>query len=67
MDGENGFLVEPGDHDGFVDAIRLLLSDDELRDRMREATLEEVKRHDIRSIAQEWEALYEELAASPTY
>jgi len=67
VDGENGFLVEPGDHDGFVDAIRRLLSDDELRDRMREATLEEVKRHDIRSIAQEWEALYEELAASPTY
>jgi len=66
VDGGNGFLVEPGDHDGFVEAIRRLLVDDDLRQRMKEATLEEVKRHDIRSVAKEWEDLYEELITNPT-
>ena len=66
VDGKNGFLIEPGDRDGFVDAIRRLLNNDELRGRMREGTLEEVQRHDIRSIAKAWEDLYEELAADPT-
>jgi glycosyltransferase involved in cell wall biosynthesis len=63
IDGENGFLVEPGDEDGFVEAIRRLLQDDVLRDRMRDATLREIQRHDLRNIAREWEGVYEELLA----
>lgn len=33
-DGENGFLVEPCDKEALHDKIKLLISDDELRDRM---------------------------------
>jgi len=33
-DGENGFLVEPCDKEALHDRIKLLISDDELRDRM---------------------------------
>jgi glycosyltransferase involved in cell wall biosynthesis len=61
VDGENGFLVQPGDMDGFVSAIRRLLDDDTLRDRMRDVTLQEVQRHDIRNVAKKWEEIYEGL------
>jgi glycosyltransferase involved in cell wall biosynthesis len=61
VDGENGFLVEPGDQDGFVKAVRRLLHDDSLREGMREAVLREVRRHDLRNVAREWEEVYEVL------
>jgi glycosyltransferase involved in cell wall biosynthesis len=64
IDGENGFLVEPGDLDGFVKAIRRLLGDEILRDRMRDATLRGIQRHDLKNVARAWEAVYEELLAS---
>ena len=63
VDGENGFLVEPGDQDGFVEAIRRVLTDDILRDRMRDAALRRVQRHDLRHVAREWEEIYEDLLA----
>jgi glycosyltransferase involved in cell wall biosynthesis len=63
VDGENGFLIEPGDQDGFVKVIRRLLQNDVLRDRMRDATLREIQRHDLRNVAKEWEEVYEELVA----
>lgn len=63
VDGENGYLVDPEDRDGFVEAIRKLLQDDVLRDRMRDATLNEVQRHDLKNVAGEWEEVYKELLA----
>jgi glycosyltransferase involved in cell wall biosynthesis len=63
VDGVNGFLVEPGDEDGFVAALDRLLKDDALRARMRKATLEEVKRHDLSRVSREWEEIYSELVA----
>jgi glycosyltransferase involved in cell wall biosynthesis len=65
FDGENGFLVEPGDQDSFVDSIRRLLRDDSLRERMREATLREIQKHDLRNVAREWEEVYRELLRRP--
>jgi glycosyltransferase involved in cell wall biosynthesis len=61
VDGENGFLVEPGDEDGFVDSVTKLLEDEVLRDRMRDATLREIQTHDIRNVAKEWEEVYDGL------
>lgn len=40
--GENGFLVANGDIDGFVDAIRKLVDDTELRNKMGEAAYKKV-------------------------
>ena len=64
VDEKNGLLVEPGDLDGFVDAIRRVLGDDALRDRMRDATLREIEKHDLRNVAGEWEEVYEGLLAA---
>jgi glycosyltransferase involved in cell wall biosynthesis len=63
VDGENGFLIEPGDQDHFVEVIRRLLGDDALRERMREATLTQIQKHDLQNVAKEWEGVYEELVA----
>jgi 1,2-diacylglycerol 3-alpha-glucosyltransferase len=63
VDGENGFLVEPGDQDRFVEVMLQLLRDDGLREHMREATLMEIQKHDVRNVAKEWEEVYEELMA----
>ncbi len=63
VDGENGFLVEPGDQDGFVDATKRLLKNSDLAERMGEATLREIQRHDLKTIAREWEEVYEGLLA----
>ena len=59
-DGENGFLIEPGDQAGFVAAIRRVLQEDDLRERMQAATITEIQRHDLRNVAQQWEEAYEE-------
>ncbi len=61
VDGENGFLIEPNDEEGFVGAVRKLLEDGVLRNRMRDATLREIEKHDLRNVAREWEEVYEEL------
>lgn len=63
VDGENGLLVEPGDEDRFVEATRLILHDPDLADRMRNATLNEIQRHDLKNVAREWEEVYEGLLA----
>jgi phosphatidylinositol alpha-1,6-mannosyltransferase len=34
QDGFSGFLVDPGDHDGIADRLKILLADDELRRRL---------------------------------
>jgi len=67
VDGENGFLIEPGDQDHFVEVMLQLLNDDALRERMREATLTEIQKHDLRNVAKEWEEVYEELVARRTF
>ncbi len=47
-DGETGLLTSPGDVDEFAAAIRRLLSDENLRQRMSEAAADNVaNRHDI--------------------
>ncbi|MBU1693437.1 MAG: glycosyltransferase family 4 protein [Verrucomicrobia bacterium] len=44
-DGENGFLVEPGDADGMARAVQMLLKDPGLRRRIGQQALEDVRRH----------------------
>jgi glycosyltransferase involved in cell wall biosynthesis len=61
VDGTNGFLVKPGDQEAFVKATRSLIRDDTLRNRMRDATLMQIQRHDIKNVAKEWEEVYEGL------
>ena len=43
-DGENGLLVDPGDVRGLADALRRVIEDGDLRQRLAEAGLEECRR-----------------------
>ena len=61
-DGESGFLVRPGDVDGFAERICRLIEDDGLRRRMGAASAEQSERFRIDRIMAEWERLFQSLA-----
>lgn len=57
-DGENGFLVEDGNTDSFVQKLELLLEDENLRIQMGANAQKSVKKYDIDSIMKRWEELF---------
>ena len=57
-DGENGFLVEPRNSEEIAEKVLLLLNKDELRKRISEKNIEEVKRYHWESIAIRLEEVY---------
>ena len=56
----NGLLVEPDDKEGFVNSILSVIQNAEYRDRLRMATLEDIKQHDIERVVDRWEEVYAE-------
>ena len=56
-DGENGFLVEPGDTEGFAEKMELLMNDEALRKRMGTQAAKTVMRFHKESILDQWETL----------
>lgn len=56
--GENGFVVEPGDTDGLVNAMRILADDESLRARMGRASLEVAKQFSIQKCANSYLELF---------
>lgn len=57
VDGENGFLVEPGDVDAFAECVRVLCSDPAMRQRMAEAARASFReRYSARAFAAAWDA-----------
>lgn len=64
--GETGWLVPPGDSRALADAIRLLMGDAELRERLGRAGRQSIlERFSWRKAAQETLAVYEELLGRP--
>jgi glycosyltransferase involved in cell wall biosynthesis len=59
LDGESGFLVEPGDREGLRLALRRLIDDPDLRDRMGEAAAQRAKLFGPEVVVPEFEAAYE--------
>jgi len=57
---ENGFLFEPGSTDTLSEKIIEILSDDTLRRRMGQASLEIVQQHSIENTISQFESLYME-------
>jgi glycosyltransferase involved in cell wall biosynthesis len=57
-DGENGFLFADGDYKTLADKAIKLLSDNDLRKRMSQKSLEIIAKHDINKVMGEFENLY---------
>ena len=61
-EGRAGVLVQPGDVDGFADALDGLLGDEALRSRMGAAGQTDVKKHALPSIVTRLEQIYAEVS-----
>lgn len=60
-EGIGGFLRHPDDIDGFAEAINVLASGNELREKMRKDNLETIKRFDVENVKKEMRNIYEEI------
>jgi glycosyltransferase involved in cell wall biosynthesis len=56
--GKNGFIVEPGNTNGYLLALRELLSDRSLLNRFRQASREKAQEFDIKRVAQAYEDIF---------
>lgn len=61
-DGENGYLFPDGDNKTLTKKILTILSDQKLKARMSEKSLEIIKDHDIKKIIEKYESLYHEIS-----
>ena len=64
-DGQNGRLVEPGDVEGFAEAIRALLADPDAAKRLGDAARETIEaNYTMEQVAARWVAVYQEVVAA---
>ena len=61
--GENGFLVDPMDEQGYVQAMESLLSDPQCLLRFRQASREKARAFDLAEIVERYASVYQEVAA----
>ena len=57
----NGFLVENGNSDAFVQKIELLIEDENLRIQMGKNAKNSISQYDLYIIMMQWKKLFEEL------
>ena len=62
-DGQDGFLVEPGDKETFAARLRQLIEDEELRRRMGQAAKINSQRFSLDNVMKQWVDLFAELTA----
>jgi len=60
-DGVNGFLVEDGNVDAFVERLVLLFEDKKLRKSMGENAQKSMASYELNAIMHQWKALFESL------
>jgi 1,2-diacylglycerol 3-alpha-glucosyltransferase len=63
LDGRNGYVLKPGDHEGLAERIITILKNDALRKEFSRNSLLIARRHDIEKSADKLESLYSKLAA----
>jgi glycosyltransferase involved in cell wall biosynthesis len=61
QNNENGFLVENGNLDAFVQKIELLIEDENLRIQMGQNAKNSISKYDLYIIMMQWKKLFEEL------
>ncbi|HRY21725.1 MAG TPA: glycosyltransferase family 4 protein, partial [Flexilinea sp.] len=60
-EGKNGFSFDPEDTDSFASALRALLESPEMLRSFRQNSLESAKKYDIKRIAKQYEAVFEQV------
>ena len=60
-DGEDGFLITPGDRINFANKLRLLIEDEELRCQMGANAIANANRFSLDNVMQQWLELFETL------
>ncbi len=60
-DGVNGFLIEPGDMDGFADKLLKLMTDYELRKSFSDNARKDLYRFDMDSVIEQWVEMLESI------
>jgi len=60
-DGENGYLFLDGDGEMFTEKVIAILSDQAMRARMSEKSLEIIRDHDINKTIEKYESIYSEI------
>lgn len=61
VDGRNGYLLQPGDHEGLAEKIMTILNNDALREEFANNSLQIARSHDIEKSADKLERLYSRL------
>ncbi|MFA1543084.1 glycosyltransferase family 4 protein [Actinomadura monticuli] len=64
--GEDGLLVPAGDVEALTAALRKLIEDPDLRDRLGEQALRSVRRHDLDRIGPRWSRLIADVGGAGT-
>jgi glycosyltransferase involved in cell wall biosynthesis len=60
-DGDNGFLFKVGDTEKIAHSITKIFSDEVLRQKMAEQSLEIIKKHDIKNVINQFESIYTQI------
>lgn len=60
-DGKGGFLLPPGDVDGFVRAIRTVLADEQLRQTMKAHNRRRIRDYSIPAVVEQMAQLYQSM------
>ncbi|MFH6943215.1 glycosyltransferase family 4 protein [Flavobacterium sp. FlaQc-50] len=59
QNNENGFLIEEGNKDSFVEKLVLLMEDENLRIEMGQKAIKSIGKYDLDTIMQQWKVLFE--------
>ena len=62
VNGENGFLCQPGNIDEMAEALRKILSDEGLRAKFAEKSIELAREHDFEKTLDKFENIYKKVA-----
>jgi glycosyltransferase involved in cell wall biosynthesis len=66
IEGQNGYVLEPGDHEGLAERTIRILNDDKLREEFSLNSLRMARSHDIDKSADKLERLYSKLVSQIT-
>jgi glycosyltransferase involved in cell wall biosynthesis len=61
QNNKNGFLIEDGNKDSFVEKLNLLIEDENLRMKMSGEAIKSVEKYDLESIMNQWKVLFESI------